>query len=69
MAYTYTPIKNETVVVLDENGRVVGTIKRYRTYKTVIVAVPGVMSDATHRGARTFRTIAQAKKALDALAV
>lgn len=65
MAITFTPMKLETIVVL-RDGRVIGTIKRYRGHKAVIVSVPGVLSAsmAAGQGKSVFRTVAEAKAAL-----
>ena len=65
---TYRPIKLETVVVM-RGEKPVGTIKRYRAHKCVQVSVPGLLSAATapFKGASVFRTVPEAKKALNAL--
>lgn len=64
----FAPIKNETVVVLDESGKVLGTIKRYRVWKRCIVNVPGILTAAANRGEVTFDNIKQAKEAIIAKA-
>jgi hypothetical protein len=63
MGYDFTPIKNETVVVL-KDGRVVGTIKRYRAHGGCIVSVPGVMSPSSTPGRAFYKTLKEAKRAL-----
>lgn len=60
----FAPIKNETVVVLDESGKVLGTIKRYRVWKRCIVNVPGILTAASNPGEVLFDNIAEAKEAI-----
>lgn len=62
---TFRPIKLETVVVM-RGDKVAGTIKRYRAHKACIVNVPGVLtaSMAIGQGKASFRTIAEAKRAV-----
>ena len=65
---TFKPIKLETVVVM-RGEKPVGTIRRYRSHKSCIVSVPGVLtaSMAIGKGRSVFPTIGEAKKALLAL--
>lgn len=65
---TFRPLKLETVVVM-RGDKVAGTIRRYRAHKACIVSVPGLLtaSMAVGKGKSTFRTIADAKRAILAL--
>jgi hypothetical protein len=60
---TFTPIKLETVVVL-RGDKVIGTIKRYRSFKAVLVHVEGLLTAASNRGYAKFDTILEAKRML-----
>lgn len=60
---TFKPIKLETVVVLRDD-KVIGTIKRYRSFKACLVSIEGLLSPAANPGCCKFRTIPEAKRAV-----
>jgi hypothetical protein len=66
MALTYTPKRNECVVVL-RDGKVIGTIRRYPVWNRCIVSVPGLLTASSHPSQANFRTINEAKGVLTRL--